>query len=51
MRARDIHAEVEDLLDRSVPVSSVKNWLARQAQGENPRLVRLDRGRYRLGVS
>jgi predicted transcriptional regulator len=51
MRACDIHAAVEDLLDRSVPVSSVKNWLARQALGEKPRLVRLDRGRYRLAVS
>jgi hypothetical protein len=51
MRARDIHAEVEDLLDRAVPVSSVKNWLAKHAQGEKPRLVRLDRGRYRLVVS
>lgn len=51
MRARDIHAEVEELLGRSVPVSSVKNWLAKQAQGEKPRLVRLDRGRYRLAAS
>lgn len=48
MRARDIHAEVEDVLGRSVPVSSVKNWLAKHVQGEKPRLVRLDRGRYRL---
>jgi hypothetical protein len=47
MRARDIHAEVEELLGRSVPVSSVKNWLAKHAQDEKPRLVRLDRGRYR----
>lgn len=51
MRARDIHAEVEELLSRSVPVSSGKNWLAKQAQGEQSRLVRLDRGRYRLVVS
>jgi hypothetical protein len=51
MRARDIHAEVEDLLGRSVPVSSVKNWLAKHAYGETPRLVRLDRGRYRLVAS
>jgi hypothetical protein len=47
MRARDIHAEVEELLGMSVPVSSVKNWLAKHVQGEKPRLVRLDRGRYR----
>lgn len=48
MRARDIHVEVEDQLGMSVPVSSVKNWLAKHAQGEKPRLVRLGRGRYRL---
>lgn len=48
MRACDIHAEVEDLLGRSVPVSSVKNWLARQVQDQRSRVVRLDRGRYRL---
>lgn len=51
MRARDIHAEVEGLLGRSVPASSVKNWLAKEVQGEQPRVVRLDRGRYRLIVS
>jgi hypothetical protein len=51
MRARDIHAEVEDLLGKSVPVSSVKNWLAKHTRGERPRLIRLDRGRYRLIVS
>jgi hypothetical protein len=51
MRARDIHVEVEELLGILVPVSSVKNWLAKQAQGEQPRIVRLDRGRYRLVVS
>jgi hypothetical protein len=51
MRARDIHAEVEELLGRAVPASSLKNWLAENAQGENPRLVRLGRGRYRLAVS
>ncbi len=48
MRARDIHAGVEEVLGRSVPTSSVKNWLAKQAQGEQPQVVRLDRGRYRL---
>ena len=50
MRARDIHAEVEELLGRSVPVSSVKNWLAKRVQAGDRRLVRLDRGRYRLVV-
>jgi hypothetical protein len=48
MRARDIHAAVEDLLNRSVPSSSVKCWLATNVQGERPQLVRLGRGRYRL---
>ena len=51
MRARDVHAEVEEMLSRSVPASSVKNWLAKQARSEQPRVVRLDRGRYRLVVS
>lgn len=48
MRARDIHAEVEELLGQAVPASSVKNWLAKEVQAEKSRLVRLDRGRYRL---
>jgi hypothetical protein len=48
MRARDIHAAVEDLLNRSIPASTVKCWLAKSTQGEHPRLVRLGRGRYRL---
>jgi len=48
LRARDIHGEVELLLGRSVPISSVKNWLAKQVQEADTRLVRLDRGRYRL---
>jgi hypothetical protein len=50
MRARDIHADVEELLGRSVPASSVKNWLAKHAQGNQPRVVRLKRGKYRLVV-
>jgi hypothetical protein len=48
MKPRDIHAEVEGLLGRSVPASSVKNWLAKNAQGDDAHLVRLGRGRYRL---
>jgi hypothetical protein len=48
MRARDIHAAVEDLLGRSVPTSSIKDWLARNVQGGRPRLMRLGRGRYQL---
>ncbi|MGC2372796.1 MAG: hypothetical protein WA484_02875 [Solirubrobacteraceae bacterium] len=48
MQAHDIHAGVEEVLGRSVPTSSVKNWLAKQAQGEQPEILRLGRGRYRL---
>lgn len=48
MRACEIHAEVEELLGRSVPASSVKNWLAKQVQDQQARVVRLGRGRYRL---
>jgi hypothetical protein len=51
MRARDIHVEVEQLLGRPIPPSSVKNWLARQVRYKQPRVVRLDRGRYRLAVT
>jgi hypothetical protein len=48
MRVRDIHADVEERLGRTVPASSVKNWLAKQVVSEASRVVRLDRGRYRL---
>lgn len=48
MRVRDIHAEVEALLDQAVSSSAVKNWLARHAQGDQVLFVRLGRGRYRL---
>ncbi|MGC2372799.1 MAG: hypothetical protein WA484_02890 [Solirubrobacteraceae bacterium] len=50
MRPREIHAEVEDLLGKSVPTSSVKNWLAMQVQDQKSQVVRLGRGRYRLVV-
>jgi hypothetical protein len=50
MRACEIHAEVEELLGKSVPSSSVKNWLAKQVQDQKPQVVRLGRGRYRLVV-
>jgi hypothetical protein len=50
MRPREIHAEVEELLGKSVPSSSVKNWLAKQVQDQKPQVVRLGRGRYRLVV-
>ncbi len=46
-RMRDIHAEVERLLGQSVTRSAVKNYLANNCQGEQPRFVRLARGRYR----
>lgn len=50
MRVCDIHAEVEDLLGVPVPPSSVKNWLAKHAQGKNAQFVRLGRGRYLAAV-
>jgi hypothetical protein len=48
MRARDVHAEVEKLLGMPVPASSVKNWLAKQVQDRQSRVVRVGHGRYRL---
>ncbi len=48
MRMRDIHTEVEMLIGQAVSRSSVKNWLASRAQGKQPLLVRLERGRYGL---
>jgi hypothetical protein len=48
VRAREIHTEVEELLGRSVPISSVKNWLAKSALAEASSLVRLGLGRYML---
>jgi hypothetical protein len=50
MRARDIHAEVEQLLGQPVPTSSVKNWLAKHVQGDRALVVRLGRGRYLAAV-
>ncbi len=50
MRMRDIHAEIERLLGQSVTRSAVKNYLANHCQGEQPRFVRLARGRYRLAA-
>jgi hypothetical protein len=46
MRMKDIHAEVEQLLDRSVTRSAIKNWLANHVQGDHALFVRLGRGRY-----
>jgi len=47
LRARDIHAEVESLVGQPVPMSSVKNWLAKQVRAGG-RLARFGRGKYRL---
>jgi hypothetical protein len=47
-RARDVHAAVEALLGESMPLSSVKNCLARNARGEDASFERVGRGRYRL---
>ncbi|HEX5852230.1 MAG TPA: hypothetical protein VFY36_03970 [Solirubrobacteraceae bacterium] len=43
---KDIHAEVESVLDRSVSRSAVKNWLAGHTGGETALFVRIARGRY-----
>ena len=48
MRARDIHAEVENLLGQTVSPSAVKNCLASYARGDQALFVRLGRGRYRV---
>lgn len=49
--SRTWHAEalwVEQLLGISVPVSSVKDWLAKQIRDRQSQVVRLGRGQYRL---
>jgi hypothetical protein len=48
LRARDIHAAVEELLGEEVSPSSVKNCLATYSGGREPSFVRVGRGRYRL---
>jgi hypothetical protein len=48
MRVREIHATVEDLLGIAVPIPSVNYWLSKSVKGDRLRLVRLERGRYRL---
>jgi len=50
MRMRDIQVEVEELIGQSVSRSAVKSCLANHARGEQARLVRLGRGRYRLAA-
>lgn len=46
MRAREIQAEVEDLLCTRVSRSSIKNALTRTVQGDRAPLVRQSRGLY-----
>jgi hypothetical protein len=48
MRMRDIHTEVERVLGQPVGRSAIKNWLANHVRGDDARLVRLGRGRYRF---
>ncbi|MGH3009743.1 MAG: hypothetical protein ACRDLM_10125 [Gaiellaceae bacterium] len=38
---------MEEHLNRTVPNSSVKNALARNAHGRNPAFIRVAHGRYR----
>jgi hypothetical protein len=47
MLLQEIHDEVEELLGQTVPMSSVKNWLAKNTGGKHPLFIRLRRGRYR----
>jgi len=48
LRARDIHAAVEAVLDENVSPSSVKNCLATYSRTADPMFKRVGRGRYRL---
>jgi hypothetical protein len=48
MRATDIHAAVEALLDETVCCGSVKNALVNNIAGPSRRFVRIARGRYVL---
>ena len=48
LRVQTIHEGVELVIGRSVSHSTIKNALARQVRSGDGRLVRLERGRYRL---
>jgi hypothetical protein len=48
LRVGEIHAGVEAVTGERVPVSSVKNWLARSARDVSSVAERVGRGRYRL---
>ena len=49
MRFIEIHETVEQLLDMPLSRSSVKQFLSSEAMRPTPRLVRVERGLYRLG--
>jgi hypothetical protein len=48
LRSRDIHAAVQAMCEEPVPLSSVKNCLAKSSRGTHPLFERVGRGRYRL---
>jgi hypothetical protein len=48
LRASDVHASVQAIVGEQIPASSVKNWLARSARGEDAAVERTRRGLYRL---
>jgi len=48
MRVREIHASVEHLLGEPVSYVSIKSYLHKGAQGQDPRFGRVSRGRYEL---
>ena len=48
MRLKDIHAEVERILEGSVFRHSVSDYLHTRPMGPRPRFARAGRGRYRL---
>lgn len=47
LRVVEVHALVEEHLNRIVPKSSVKNALARNARGPDSAFIRVAQGRYR----
>jgi hypothetical protein len=48
MRLRDIHLEVERLLDGPASLQSVADYLVTRSKGPRPRFVRTRYGHYRL---
>lgn len=49
MRVKDIHTGCQELLGHYVPYRAVKNALSHAAHRQKPRVVRWERGVYRLG--